>query len=174
VCGSLRLHHGQKGGTTSHRYNPETKRQSSQWKSPSSPRPKKPRMSCSSTKTLLIVFSDIRGILHREFVSQCQTVNTKFYCEVLQCLREKIRRKRLDLWCTKNWILHDDNAPCHGALLIREFLTNHVLSLPHPPYSPDLAPSDFFLFPKMKMQLKGHRFHTVANIQCKSQATTHT
>jgi hypothetical protein len=44
-----------------------------------------------------------------------------------------------------------------------------MLSLPHPPYSPDLAPADFFLFPKMKMQLKGRRFHSVADIQHESQ-----
>jgi hypothetical protein len=44
-----------------------------------------------------------------------------------------------------------------------------MLSLPHPPYSPDLAPADFFLFPKMKMQLKGRRFHSVADIQRESQ-----
>jgi hypothetical protein len=82
-------------------------------------------------------------------------------------LRENIQQKRLDLWHAKNWILHDDNAP---SLLVREFLTNHdMLSLPHLPYSPDLAPADFFLFPKMKMQLSGRSFHTVAENQCKSQ-----
>jgi histone-lysine N-methyltransferase SETMAR len=74
-------------------YDPETKRQSSQWKSPSSPRPKKARMSCSSMKTMFIVFFDIRGIVHREFVPQGQTVNKTFYCEVLRRLRENIRRK---------------------------------------------------------------------------------
>jgi histone-lysine N-methyltransferase SETMAR len=59
-------------------YDPETKWQSSQWKSPSSPRQKKARMSHRSTKTMLIVFFDIRGIVHREFVPQGQTVNKKF------------------------------------------------------------------------------------------------
>jgi hypothetical protein len=44
-----------------------------------------------------------------------------------------------------------------------------MLSLPHPPYSPDLAPADFFLFSKMKMQLKGRRFHSAADIQRESQ-----
>jgi histone-lysine N-methyltransferase SETMAR len=72
-------------------YDPETKRQSSQWKSPSSPQPKKERMSRSTTKTMLIVFFDIRGIVHREFVPQGQTVNKKFCCEVLRRLRENIR-----------------------------------------------------------------------------------
>jgi hypothetical protein len=103
---------------------------------------------------MLIVFFDIRSIVHCEFLSQGQIVNTKFYCEVLRRLRENVWRKRSDLWRVKNWILHDDDAPCHRALLVHEFLAKHnMLSLPHLPYSPDLAHSDFFLFPKMKMQL---------------------
>ena len=48
-------------------YDPETKQQSLQWKSPGSPRPKKARQSCSATKSMLFVFFDIRGIVHREF-----------------------------------------------------------------------------------------------------------
>jgi transposase len=47
-----------------------------------------------------------------------------------------------------------------------------MFSLPHPPYSPDLAPVDVFLFPKMKMQLKRRRFHTVAEIH--THVITHT
>jgi hypothetical protein len=39
----------------------------------------------------------------------------------------------------------------------------------HPPYSPDLAPCDFFIFPKMKMKVKGHRFDTIEDIQAESQ-----
>jgi hypothetical protein len=100
-------------------------------------------MISSSTKTMLIVFFDIRGIVHREFNPQGQTVNTKFYSEVLRRLRENIRRKRPDLWRAKNWILHDDNAFCHRALLVREFLANqNMLPLPHPPYS--LLPTPSF------------------------------
>jgi len=52
------------------------------------------------------------------------------------------------------------------ALLIREFLTKHEVSVvPQPPYSPDLAPADFFLFPKLKFSLKGRRFQTVEEIE---------
>jgi hypothetical protein len=80
---------------------------------------------------------------------------------------------RLDVWRAKNWILHNDNVPCRRALLVRNIFTNHnMLSFSHPPYSPDLAPADFFLFPKMKMQLKDRHFHTVGEIQRESQ--THT
>jgi hypothetical protein len=41
--------------------------------------------------------------------------------------------------------------------------------IPHPPYSTDLAPCDYFLFPKMKLNLKGHRFETIEETQAESQ-----
>jgi histone-lysine N-methyltransferase SETMAR len=41
--------------------------------------------------------------------------------------------------------------------MVQEFLTKkEVKLLSHPPYSPDLAPADFFLFPKLKKELAGH------------------
>jgi hypothetical protein len=41
--------------------------------------------------------------------------------------------------------------------------------IPHPPYSPDLAPCDFFLLPKIKLKLKGRRFDTNEEMQAESQ-----
>jgi len=74
-------------------YDLETKQESSQWKSPGSPRPKKARQSLCVTKSMLIVFFDIRGIVHHEFVPEGQAVDAEFYCSVLCRLREDIRRK---------------------------------------------------------------------------------
>jgi hypothetical protein len=45
--------------------------------------------------------------------------------------------------------------------------------VPHPPYSPDLAPCDFFFFPKIKMTFKGRRFNDVEEIQAETQAALH-
>jgi hypothetical protein len=45
-----------------------------------------------------------------------------------------------------------------------------MVIVPHPPYSPDLAPCDFALFPKLKMKLKGQLFETQSDIQRESQA----
>ena len=113
----------------------DTKQQSSHWKSPGSPRPKKARQSCSATKSMLIVFYDIRGIVHHEFAPEGQTVNTKFYCNILRCLREDIWRKWPELWRVGNWLLHSDNTPSHRALVTCEFITrNIIITLPHPPY----------------------------------------
>ena len=58
------------------------------------------------------------------------------------------------------------NAPAHSVAIIRQFLTQkQVATLNQPPYSPDLSPPDYFLFPKVKLQLKGARFDTIEGIQ---------
>ena len=51
------------------------------------------------------------------------------------------------------WFLHWDNAPVHTAMVILEFLAKkRAKLLSHPPYSPDLTPSDYMLFPKLKKE----------------------
>lgn len=152
-------------------YDPETKRQSLQWKTPGSPRPTKARMSKSKVKTMLIVFFDHRGIVHHEFVPEGATVNQHFYKEVLQRLISRVRRVRHDLWETKSWMLHHDNAPAHSAISVKQFLAEkQVAMLEHPPYSPDLAPCDFWLFPKLKNIVKGTRFESVDDIKARVTA----
>lgn len=146
-------------------YDPETKAQSSQWKSPNSPRPKKTRQSRSVCKTLLTVFFDIRGIVHHEFAPHGQTVTKEYYREVLRRLRDAVRRRRPMLHQSGEWRLHHDNAPAHTAQLVQQFLAKHnIIQVPQPPYSPDMAPCDFFLFPKTKYALKGRRFQDVEEI----------
>ena len=77
-----------------------------------------------------------------------------------------MRRKRPGAWTNKTWMLHHDNAPPHASILIREFLAKQeTIVVPQPPYSPDLTPADFFLFPKLKSTLKGRRFQTVEEIK---------
>ena len=75
-------------------YDPETELQSSQWKSADSPMPKKARQVLSKVKFLLIVFFDMEGIVHYEYVSQGQSVNQQFYLQVLKRLRLAVSRKR--------------------------------------------------------------------------------
>jgi len=77
-----------------------------------------------------------------------------------------VRRKRPEAWTNNTWMLHHDNAPAHASLLIREFFTKHEMTVvPEPPYSPDVAPADFFLFPQLKSSLKGCRFQTIEEIE---------
>jgi len=116
---------------------------------------------------MLVCFFDRTGIVHYEFTAQGQTVNQQCYPEVLPRLRESARRKRPGLWPDK-WILHHDNVPAHDALRVREFLAkNSITKMDPPPYSTDLAPCDFWLFPKLKKKngLKGQRFADLSDIQ---------
>ena len=102
-------------------------------------------------------FFDSHGIVHIEFVPPGQTVNHTFYKDVLEWLRKWVQRVRRDI--ADNWVLQYDNTPAHTVLSIWEFLANKIIPiLPHPPYSPDLAPCNFYLFPKLKLKLTGHHF----------------
>ena len=114
----------------------------------------------------MVVIFDLKGIVHHEFVPCGQMVNKQLYQEVLARLRDAVCRKKPQLWEIQTRMLHNDNAPAHASLLIRSYLAKHQISfVPHPPYSPDLAPADFFLFPKLKTNLKGHSFQTIEEIQ---------
>ena len=66
----------------------------------------------------------------------------------------------------KSWLLHYDNAPAHSALSIWKFLAkNFIAMLEQPPYSQDLAPYNFFLFPKLNGVLKETPFQNSTTIK---------
>ncbi|KAG5309479.1 MOS1T transposase, partial [Acromyrmex insinuator] len=70
-------------------------------------------------------------------------------------------------WCQNR--LHYDNAPSHTSLVVRDhFAKNSTHIILQPPYSPDLAPCDFWLFSKLKRPLRGHRFETIEEIKEKT------
>jgi hypothetical protein len=88
-----------------------------------------------------------------------QTLNQVYNLEVLKRLREKVRRKRPELFANNSWIFHHDNAPAHTALSVKGFsATKQIIMLEHPAYSPDLAPSDFFSVPEEKLSIERKAF----------------
>ena len=111
-------------------------------------------------------FYGSKGIIHHEFVPEGQTVTGSFYLSVLERLRKRIRRVQPKYSAPGSWFLLHDNAPVHQAVAVQEFLARkQVCVLHHPPYSPDLSPCDYFLFPKQKLPLKGRLFEDVQDIQ---------
>ena len=117
----------------------------------------------------MIVFFDIHGIVNLHWVPEGQTVNQHYYINVLSELRERLRKKRPELWKEKSWVLHHDNAPAHSALSVKKFLAKYSIPvLEHPAYSPDLALCDFYLFPKVKSALIGTRFESVEDVKKKA------
>ena len=76
------------------------------------------------------------------------------------------RRKRPELFESGQWHFHQDNAPVHKSILVTDYLTQMgIKTVPHPPYSPDLAPCDFWLFPKLKENLRGNRYSTIEDMK---------
>jgi transposase len=72
-----------------------------------------------------------------------QTVNGKFYKEVIKRLIARVHRVRPVFQESGSWYLLHDNAPEHSSDVVSEFLAKRGIPvLSHPPYSPDLAPAD--------------------------------
>ena len=82
-------------------------------------------------------------------------MNSEQHISTLRALKARLRRVRPN----KDAILHHDNARPHTSHRTQQALQQmNLAQLPHPPYSPDLAPSDFFLFPQLKKHLKGNHY----------------
>ena len=147
-------------------WDPETKQQSAEWRSPDSPRPQKAIRKQNSLKVMHIMFFDIQGVLLNWAVPLNTRVNGSYYQWVIrEKLRPAIRKKRQHLLENGVILLHD-NAPAHGTRSLHDMLdTWNWEVLQHPAYSPDLSPCDFFLFPQLKKKLRGVRFHTADEIE---------
>jgi hypothetical protein len=107
--------------------------------------------------------------------TQGQTVNQQFYLQDLKRLRLALSRKRPQKRAAGAWALHHDNAPAHTAHFIQVFLASHGIPVVQQlPYSPDMAPCDFWLFPQSKTVLKGKRFEDIDAIQKNAKRRLHT
>ena len=102
---------------------PETRVQSSQWKSPSSPCAKKSASIKIQHQGGDDAFFDFDGIARAEFVPRNTTVNFEYHKGLSECLRNDVHRKQPEKWAN-GFILHHDNDPCHTSLPVRQFLSN--------------------------------------------------
>ena len=65
----------------------------------------------------------------------------------------------------KDVLLHHDNASPHKAKIVKDYSEKQELQvLPHLPFSPDLAPYDFWLFPTLKERLTGRKFYRMQDL----------
>lgn len=141
-----------------HHYTPETKEQSKQWVEKGEPAPKKAKTVLSAGKVMATVFWDVRGVIFIDYLPPGRTMNGEYYAGLLERLSDEIKEKRKHL-NRKKVLLHRDNAPIHkSAIAMAKTHELHYEILPHPPYSPDLAPCDYHLFPNLKKWLGGKRF----------------
>lgn len=148
-----------------HYHEPETKAQSMQWKHQGSPTPKKFRTQPSVGKRMATVFWDKDGIILIDWLEPGTTINSESYVTTLRSLRRAIQRKRPGKWA-KGVLLQHDNARPHTSRATTTAINELGFQvLPHPPYSPDLAPSDYHLFGALKKPLRGHHFADFQELQ---------
>ena len=144
-----------------YQYDPETKQQSSVWVFEDEDPPVKYMRSKSAGKQMIACFFAKSGHVATVPLEDRKTVTADWY--VTNCLPKVFEawRERRPRTGTRGLLLHHDNASAHTARATTTFLEEkNVQLVAHPPYSPDLAPNDFFLFPKVKRQLKGKKFQT--------------
>lgn len=134
---------------------PESKQQSMEWRHSTSPKKVKFKQTISARKIMCTVFWDRKGVLLVDFLPRNDTINSTTYCETLNKLRRAIQNKRRGM-LSKGILLLHDNARPHAANQTQDLITSFRWEqLDHPPYSPDLAPSDYHLFLHLKKHLAG-------------------
>lgn len=144
-----------------YRYDPLTKQQSAVWLFPGEDPPVKFKRARSVGKKMVAVFFAKSGHVATIPLEEQHTVTADWYTQ--RCLPTVFRawQQRRPATGTRGLLIHHDNASAHTAGRTKDFLaTEGVQTLSHPPYSPDLAPCDFFLFPEVKKQLRGQRFES--------------
>ncbi len=145
----------------------DSKQGSSQWIAPGEVRPTKPCKEQSTVKSMLIAFFNKFGMVHHEWVPQGRGVDRHLYLAALTWMRDAFWRKRPQIWQAGNWALLQDNAPAHKADLVLNWLRNHhIETLPHPGYSLDLSPPDYWLFAQLKKMTHGIRYQTKEDLIC--------
>ena len=142
-----------------HFYEPQRKVRNKIWATKSTKRPCIARRTISVQKVMYAVFFSTQGPAIQIAVPKGKDVTGKFYRDKVLKKLKRYYSKRRPKSGIKNIRLLYDNAPAHKARIVTEFLQQEkVTVLPHPPYSPDLAPCDYFLFPRLKKMLAGRKF----------------
>ena len=151
--------------TWSHHYEPEMKRQTVEWHHPQSPRKKKFKTTPSAGRVMITVFWDIDGMILVDVMARGdETINSDVYIKTLQKLKQHYQRVRPNRNPGDMLIQHNIACP-HTSLQTQEAIAKFGWTeLPHPPYSPDLVPSDFHLFVPLQDALRGTRFEDYESV----------
>ncbi|CAJ0945233.1 unnamed protein product, partial [Mesorhabditis belari] len=112
---------------------------------------------------MLCVWWNAKGLAHLEILDKGDTVDGRLYAEQMGRVDPALRKKRIDP--SKVRFLHDNARP-HISKIVHEQIDKLSWKLlPHPPYSPDLAPSDYHLFRSMKQAVSGQQFKQKQDIE---------
>jgi histone-lysine N-methyltransferase SETMAR len=104
------------------------------------------------------IFWDSQGIIMIDCLGQGRTINGTYYADEFRRLHQEIERERRGK-LTQGVLLLHDNAPANTSQVAMAAATDGgIETLPHHPYCPDLAASDYYLLSKLKTKFRGRRF----------------
>lgn len=139
-------------------------KQRKEWLSPDKHASPRVKQDLHPAKRMLCVWWDWQGIIHSELLKNKQTINSELYTEQLRRVNEAMQQKRPDR--RHPVLLLHDNARPHTSKLTKAVIEELGWEvLPHPPYSPDLAPSDYHLFRSLQNALDGNIFDDETALQ---------
>jgi [histone H3]-lysine36 N-dimethyltransferase SETMAR len=139
-------------------YDPLTQQEAKVWKKPGEETPTRLRQSRSAEKIMMVIFWDKDGILLTEYLPRGTTINGPYYASIIERLRSVILEKRRGKVSRGVLLLHD-NAPVHKCNIVQGAIRQAgFVELNHPTYSPDISPSDYYLFSNLKKFLRGKNF----------------
>jgi len=130
------------------------------WLSKDQEPPEKEKKMINAQKMMLTVFWSPNGFTISKVLPQDQKFNSEYFInEILQPIYKELSSVAEELG--KTITLHFDNARAHTSRKVQEYMNSHNMKRAvQPPYSPDIAPSDFYLFGYLKDCLKGSKFDT--------------
>lgn len=137
------------------------------WVRPGEPTPSTPKQNIHGSKVMLCIWWDQKGVVFYELLKPRQTINAELYQQQLNKVSRALREKRPEYAKRHDKVIFQhDNARPHVAKRVKETLEAFGWDvLPHPPYSPDIAPTDYHLFRSMQSALSGKRFGSYDEIK---------
>jgi len=147
-------------------HQPQTKKASKEWRHTSSPKMKKFRTQPSAGKVTLTIFWDERGVILEHYMPRGNTVTSATYADRLKNhLRPAVKSKRRGRLRTSVLLQHDNARPHTARSTVATIQDLPFECLPHPPYSPGLAPIVFHVFGPPKEAMAGKSFRSDEEVQ---------
>lgn len=130
-----------------------------------------PKPNLHPKKIMVTVWWTSKGVVHYSFLPRGQTINADVYCDQLSQMHEKLKKAQPALVNRHGVILLHDNARPHVAVrTVQHINALGYEVLPHPPYSPDLSPTDYHLFRDLENHMRGKQFGNDDEIKCEFES----
>ena len=131
-----------------------------QWLSPGQTGVVTPKPDLHPKKVMLSVWLGVRGIIHWEILPDGCTITADLYCQQLNRVAAKLKGKQ-----DRIYFLHDNARPHVAKSTHQKLLSLGWITIPHPPYSPDLARTDYHLYRSLSNYLREKKFNDESQIK---------